>query len=486
MTIRQARPDRRRIRDSGRLRVEALEPRQVLAHTLAALGSDIGSASTPLVQLVEAESGQVLASTLAFEDAFRGGVRVAMANVDGRPGDEILAASGPGRVGEIRAFTIDNADTTPSLRELPNFRLRPFGDSFFGGVTVAGGEINGDGWHDIAAAQSRGPEVRVFLAPSFGGPISATPYRSFTPFGGHFLGGSSVTFADVGTFVGGRLVDATQGDGRGELAVGSGTGMAAQVAVFDLSGDAPLKVDSFAAFTPAVRSGVSVSAGRYDADQVDDVVVTSGAGGPGTEVYDGRVAAAANARLASFAAFQGLQAPRAAAFAAGVDRNGDGRIDGFSEVQGSAGGGGAAGLAFVSQAGGRTSAFAGLAGPRRVAAARTAFTDFSTTPSGIQYRTISRGKGAVPTAGQKVTAHYTGWLLDGSKFDSSRDKGTPFSFTLGQGQVIKGWDEMIAEMRPGERRTLIIPASLAYGSAAQNGIPANSTLVFDVQLISVG
>jgi len=83
-----------------------------------------------------------------------------------------------------------------------------------------------------------------------------------------------------------------------------------------------------------------------------------------------------------------------------------------------------------------------------------------------------------------VQTHYTGWLLDGSKFDSSRDRGTPFSFALGTGQVIAGWDELLATMRPGERRTAIIPASLAYGGTARPGIPANSTLVFDIELLA--
>jgi len=92
----------------------------------------------------------------------------------------------------------------------------------------------------------------------------------------------------------------------------------------------------------------------------------------------------------------------------------------------------------------------------------------------------------VPASGQRVTTHYTGWLLDGTQFDSSRDKNTPFSFTLGAGEVIKGWDELVARMRVGQRLTAIIPASLAYGSTARPGIPANSVLVFDMKLLSIG
>lgn len=476
----------RRRTSANRLRIEALEPRQVLATSMVAIGADLGPASRPLVQLVEAETGTVVAQTLAFEDAFRGGVRLAMANVDGIPGDEIVAASGPGRVGEIRVFKHVVTGVESSLRELPEFRLRPFGDSYFGGVAVAAGEVNGDGWHDIAAAKSRGSQVNVFLSPSFGGTISSTPYRSFTPFGDTFLGGASAAFADVGTFVGSNLVDGTRGDGRAELAVASGTGMTPQVAIYDLSGDTARRVDGFTPFTTSLRSGVAVAAGRYDADQVDEVIVTGGTGSGGTEIYDGRVTDTANPRLASFAAFSGLSRPWASAFAAGLDRNGDGRLDGFAEVQGQAGAGGASGLAVLSQAGSRTSAFASLAGPSRITSPRNSYTDFVTTLSGLRYRVLNDGAGAVPTVGQKVTTHYTGWLLDGQKFDSSRDKGTPFSFTLGQGEVIKGWDEAVAEMRVGSRRTLIIPANLAYGSTARPGIPANSTLVFDIELLSIG
>jgi len=477
---------RRHAAATNRLSLEALEPRQVLAHSLVAVGSDIGPASRPLIQLLEAETGAVVAETLAFEEAFRGGVRLTMANVDGLPGNEIIAGSGPGRLAEICVFAIEGAEGNTKLRELPNFRLRPFGDSYFGGIAVAAGEVNGDGWQDIAASKSRGYEVSVFLSPSFGGSISSTPYRTFVPFAGNQLGGATVAFADVGTFVSGSLVDRGRSDGRAELAVASGTGRTPKVGIYDLSGETARRVDAFTPFTPSLRSGMSVAAGRYDANRIDDVIVTSGGGGPGTEIYSGRVSAAANARLASFAAFTGASRPQAAAFTASVDRNGDGRIDGFAAVQGLSGGGGMAGLAFLGQSGTRTNLFPAVSGPQHVAAPRTSYTDFTTTLSGLQYRVTQQGRGATPKVGDKVTTHYTGWLLDGTKFDSSRDKNTPFSFTLGNGQVIKGWDEIVANMRVGERLTAIIPANLAYGSTARPGIPADSVLVFDMELVSVG
>ncbi|MCE9629576.1 MAG: FKBP-type peptidyl-prolyl cis-trans isomerase [Planctomycetia bacterium] len=464
-----------------RLRVEVLEPRQVLASTLVVVGSDIGAASTPLIRLMNAETGAIVAQTLAFEQAFRGGVRVAMADVDGNGTAEILAAPGPGRVGEIRVFEQQVTGGATSLRELANFRTQPFGPGSRGGIDVAGGDVDGDGRDDIVAAVSRGPGlVNVYRAPAFGEPISNTPFRTFSPFSPTFIGGASVAVADLGTFTNGSLVDAARPDGKVEIVVGSGAGMAAQVAVYDVSTSAPRVVDTIAAFTTGFRGGVTVTAGRYDADQIDDLVVSSAAGGPGTEVYDGRVGAAANPRLASFAAFAGLSRERAAAFVAGIDRNGDGRIDGFVGTQATAGNG----VALVSQAGSRTQVFSNAMGPLRVAALRTSFNDFVSTLSGMRYRVLTPAAGTAPTSGQTVRTQYTGWLVDGTKFDSSRDRGQPFEFRLGAGQVIAGWDEIIAQMKPGERRTVIIPPSLAYGGTARPNIPANSTLVFDMELLS--
>ncbi len=95
------------------------------------------------------------------------------------------------------------------------------------------------------------------------------------------------------------------------------------------------------------------------------------------------------------------------------------------------------------------------------------------------------GSGAVATSGKYVTVHYVGTLTNGSKFDSSRDRFQPFSFTLGAGKVIQGWEKGIPGMKVGGIRKLVIPSSLGYGSVEQQGIPANSTLIFDVELLSV-
>ena len=108
------------------------------------------------------------------------------------------------------------------------------------------------------------------------------------------------------------------------------------------------------------------------------------------------------------------------------------------------------------------------------------------TPSGLRYQEITLGQGEPATPGRRVSVHYTGWLPNGEKFDSSRDRNEPFRFSLGAGEVIAGWDEGVAGMRVGGRRKLVIPSHLAYGTAgAPPDIPPGATLVFDVELLDV-
>ena len=109
-----------------------------------------------------------------------------------------------------------------------------------------------------------------------------------------------------------------------------------------------------------------------------------------------------------------------------------------------------------------------------------------TTDSGLKYQDLKEGTGEAAKKGDTVVVHYTGWLKDGTKFDSSLDRKEPFSFALGAGQVIKGWDEGVAGMKPGGKRKLIIPPDLAYGKKGAGGvIPADAELTFEVELLKI-
>jgi FKBP-type peptidyl-prolyl cis-trans isomerase FkpA len=112
--------------------------------------------------------------------------------------------------------------------------------------------------------------------------------------------------------------------------------------------------------------------------------------------------------------------------------------------------------------------------------------DVVTTPSGLKFEDLQAGSGAEARSGQKAKVHYTGWLTTGEKFDSSVDRNDPFEFTLGAGQVIKGWDEGVAGMKIGGKRRLTIPAALGYGTRGAGGvIPPNAELIFEVELLGL-
>ena len=113
-------------------------------------------------------------------------------------------------------------------------------------------------------------------------------------------------------------------------------------------------------------------------------------------------------------------------------------------------------------------------------------TTMTKAPSGLWYTDVAVGQGAEAEPGRTVSVHYTGWLTNGTKFDSSRDRGEPFAFTLGAGQVISGWDEGVKGMKVGGRRKLVLPPQLGYGDGgAPPAIPPGATLVFDVEVLGI-
>lgn len=321
-------------------------------------GTDVGGSSRPWVTVINAATGAVVNRFLAYEEGFGGGVRVALGDVTGDRIDEIITSPGAGRVGEIRVFRQDGT-------ELVSYRTLPFGPGYRGGVEVAAGDISGDRVADIVAGASRGDgQVSVFIvSPNAADPVPNRPDRSVRTMPVSFIGGVTVTTADIGTYSGGRAVNATAADGRMEVVVGSGAGIAPRVLFYDMSAT-PTVVRRITPFTPAMLGGVSVSAGRYDGDALDDVMIASGRrGGSQLEVHSGRATTAVLVRRAAFASLVASSLPT---YVTGLDGDGDGRIDSLAASQG---GGPGVGIRRLPLSG-AASTFSSLSGPLRLVATR--------------------------------------------------------------------------------------------------------------------
>lgn len=321
-------------------------------------GSDVGGGSQPWVTVVNAATGAVVNRFLAYEQGFGGGVRVALGDVTGDRIDEIITSPGAGRVGEIRVFRQDGT-------ELVSYRTLPFGPGYRGGVEVAAGDVSGDRVADIVAGASRGDgRVNVFIvSPNAADPVPNRPDRSVRTMPAGFIGGVTVTTADIGTYSGGRAVNATAADGRMEVVVGSGAGIAPRVLVYDMSAT-PTVVRRITPFTPAMLGGVSLSAGRYDGDALDDIIIASGRrGGSQLEVHSGRAVSAVLVRQAAFASLVASSLPT---YVTALDGDGDGRIDALM-----AGQGGRPGISIRRlPPTGASSPFSSLTGPLRLVATR--------------------------------------------------------------------------------------------------------------------
>lgn len=444
-----------------------------------AVAADLGWGSTSLVRLVNPATGATVAQAFAYEQNFKTGVRVALADLDGSGVPHVVCVPNYGRVAEITVFRQQVAgDGTVTLVKDDRYSIQPFGPEYDGGLNLAVGDFDDDGRDDVAVSKSSGAgEVKVYLSTPAAASGPLTLHRSFSPYAAGF-GGTSIAAGQfsVGTFFGGSKT-AILGEGPAQLVVAGGPGKAPLVRIYSLATATPTVIDTIRPFAAAFRGGVSVSTARVNADAVPDVICAAGSGGGSmVEVYDGRVGTAANARIARFAAFGDLATRNAPVLAVGVDTDGDGRSDSITTAQGGAG---RASLRRYSTAGALQGSTTGVAGPLSVAAALAGTdTNFTQTDSGLIYRTLQTGTGATPGASSSVRVNYEGRLLDGTRFDGN----TNSSFTVGG--VVAGFGEGLRTMKVGGRSQFIIPANLAYGGTARPGIPANSTLVFDVELLS--
>lgn len=443
----------------------------------------------PAVELQNPFTGETLGSFLAYEPGFRGGVQVSLGDLDGDGSPEVMAAPGAGRSGEIRVFTVKSTSAGAlSITRDSARSLQPFGKHYRGGLVVASGDFDGDGLADIAVARSNGSgRVRVYVSR----PTSAEKflrYRTFKPQVGNNPGPITLAAGDFGSF-GNGIADAGVADGRFELVVGGGIGVEARIQIRDVSRrNAPMlnQID----LPRATRVGFHVSVARVTKDGIPDLIVSYRHGKRlRVAIHDGLVGKPANARVTSF--MVGRAYPAAPAFAAGVDVDGDGRADSIHVSWSRPDGERSASrprarrttYAIVDQPDGSVAVSAGTAfsaaiyGP--LAVAPNSAPGLVTTSTGLQYRDLLVGAGATPSGTSSVVeVTYSGWLLSGTQVDA----GDGVSFTLGN--VIAGWQEALSTMRVGGRRQLIIPANLAYGASGTGSIPPNSTLVFDIQLLS--
>lgn len=469
-----------------------------------AVADDGSWSGTSLVRLVNPATGAMIAQAFAFETDFKTGVRTALADLDGNGTAEVVAVPNYGRVGQFAVLQQNVAsDGTVTLVKDTRYSLQPFGPGYDRGLNVVVGDFTGDGLADVAVAKAFGSAaVKIYQSTptAVGGPL--TLLRSFTPFPAA-KGGASIAAGDFGTFAGSTITNGSSLDGKFELVVATSAGVAPLVRVYNVAPAVPVVVDTIRPFSASFVGGMSVDVGRVNADLIPDITVAQAGGGQSlVEVYDGRAGAASNPRLARFAAFSDLATRSAPVVATGVDTNGDGRVDVIKTVQGGAG---SSRLRNYSTAGVLQDSVAGLAGAMQIASPAAfssprlatnsfggftagsagfpaALTDsgFTTTSSGLKYKELVVGTGNRPSSSTaRVKVNYEGWLLNGTRFDGNQ--GIEFNLN----QVIAGWTEGLRTMRVGGRTQFVIPANLAYGAAGQPpNIPPDSTLVFDVELLS--
>ena len=450
----------------GPLAAESLEPRLALSANVA-VGAEAGRDSQPLLRLIDVSTGSVVAETLAFERGFRGGLRVAMGDVDGNGDEEVIVAPGDGRVAEVRVFDIRVSGGRTTLVELPAYRVQPFGAAYTHGLSVACGDIDGNRRDDIVASMSRGRgTVKAFLsvapqAPA-NDPLENIPCLTITPAAAGFDGGSAVAVGDVGAFVAGRQVTPGVPDGKVEIVVASGVESAPKVAVYDVSvRSAPRVVTTLHPFSPGIRWGLTVSTGRCNDDAIDDIIVSAGRhAGMRTAIYDGTPGITRS--FGEFGPPSRPARPNAPSYAAPVDANGDGKIDTIVVAQGDPGG--AMGLFKTVLANGSpatTVKLPVLPAPLRVAAPRTTFPS-ETLANGIVQRDFIRGTGPSPQFAQQIVVRYSAFLDDGRVFETTGTDATIMVF--GALSQRPGFVLAVGTMKEGGTRAFRLPATLAFGS----------------------
>jgi uncharacterized repeat protein (TIGR01451 family) len=300
-------------------------------------GTDDGCGTAPLVRIIDQVTGNVLFQFLAYEPNFRGGVRVATADLNGDGLDEIVTAPGRGRVGEVRVWTQLGV-------LLGSYTTFPFGTGFRGGVEVATGDVNGDGRDDIVTGMSTGgTTVSVFLVnPTALDPVQNIPSRTWAGFPGTYTGGVTIAVGDFGTFNKNGVKTSSNPDTKSEVVVGTNSGIVAQVNIYSLI-NSPKVVGSFRPIATGYTGGVTLSTGRYDADEIPDIIVGAGLRGSSiVEIYSGTTFTR-QARMTAFSTF--FKKPNAKVYVTSLDTNGDGRLDMFYAVQGLQGENGTKGVA---------------------------------------------------------------------------------------------------------------------------------------------
>jgi len=458
-----------------------------------AVSQAAGALGSSLIQLVSPTTGVALAQAYAFEPSYKAGVQVVMADLNDDGKNEIVCAPSYGRVAEVVVFSqIVSSTGSVTLQKLPGFTFQPFGSSYRKGLSLAVGDVNGDKKADLAVSQTSGKGA-VVIHLSTGSSWEATAYRSFIPFAtagfsSGYNGGSGVFLTDLGTFSSGATVSSSVLDGRCELGVTSGPTASPRIEIYDPSSRAMTLIDTVQPLNQSLRGGFSVVTARVDNDLISDFIVSEGRGGTSrVEIYNGIVDSSKNNPVLSrFAAFSDLATRSAPVFAAAIDTTGDGVADSIDVVQGGASR--ASLRRYLAIAGTLQQTVAPLSGSLHIAVPVSRITSpqdvppgavFIETASGLKYRDVFVGTGASPASSSAtVTVYYEGWLLNGTRFDGNN--GTLF----GLDRVIAGWTEGVASMKVGGIRQLIIKPSLAYDANPRTGIPANSTLVFTIKLIS--